>query len=801
MQLWVNQLLLKGFTGSSLTSIVSKTGKIPFGERNTTRFPDGWNLKNLQSLLALRMQRLLLDMLMKENGGNQKIIKIYGMEILDYRIHSKLKHQKRVFFTTNPDEQKKQQAESASKHKFSMDSHVEDFASVFGRVEHCSQLIKLAQDGEEKQTKLTSIKKEMFEKYFSKDDFMNSIEALICSPSQDEKLVPDFFDVELGPRQEGGDYSRDIPPGSLQKLSGNLSSESAKKPENEAKPPTEAATPNTGSWWSKCGCCKKKSKEIERPVLASKSMQAESADVEIMAQEPHISIIPIKMRQEELKEQESEMGEPAKPSDLLLDRFKLKEVPWLIKKMQETQSFQDPNKLKFEISRLQLEHELKECDFSITMNASWDSQTDITILSSNKSLLLVPDFLMSALNFFKRPFSGKLRVTSESPPPVIMKAKERFNNYAPMIVHLYLDNTTLLLPTSYEEQECTFFKLNTNLYLRFEYKGDAYKGPGFSDLWTELDIVRCNEAMLPYQSLAMDYDNLGDDIVLARPVSEVLERRADSQNRNQQAPLGRKRAGQSTERGASRQRGVSYAPDEAKDDWHLDQARRSENRKKSSVKKERKDRKPAGSSIDSIMQGVSLIYQQRYETSLSSLDYPSLKPNYITKFSVVNKSSLNTDFSSSCQMYLPVVLIPGLEEAFKLLGDYSTYAAPEPPSKNSSAKDPTASYNQIYEVCIPQMMLIIIREYKGEELVRLNLSNNIMYLHKETKKKPLSRKSPSVRNGPFQKTLEADSQPFQITAGYFFGRLGVDYFNASITKYEPFVDPWNFEFDILKIRE
>lgn len=40
-----------------------------------------------------------------------------------------------------------------------------------------------------------------------------------------------------------------------------------------------------------------------------------------------------------------------------------------------------------------------------------------------------------------------------------------------------------------------------------------------------------------------------------------------------------------------------------------------------------------------------------------------------------------------------------------------------------------------------------------------------------------------------------------VTAGYFTGKIGVNYLNTRLMKYEPFLDTWEFEVNYLKIKE
>jgi hypothetical protein len=40
-----------------------------------------------------------------------------------------------------------------------------------------------------------------------------------------------------------------------------------------------------------------------------------------------------------------------------------------------------------------------------------------------------------------------------------------------------------------------------------------------------------------------------------------------------------------------------------------------------------------------------------------------------------------------------------------------------------------------------------------------------------------------------------------VTAGYFLGKIGMKYLNSRLLKFEPFLDPWEFEAAYLQIKE
>jgi len=146
-----------------------------------------------------------------------------------------------------------------------------------------------------------------------------------------------------------------------------------------------------------------------------------------------------------------------------------------------------------------------------------------------------------------------------------------------------------------------------------------------------------------------------------------------------------------------------------------------------------------------------------------------------------------------CEIFIPVTLFTKLKDISYLftqpsveIDPYSQLAPPKPPQNQADQ-----NFNEIFEVDIPELVFVICREYKGEELVRLELNKLTLYFRTEKKIAPQIE----------QNALTVRDPRFIVRAGYILGQIGVNYFNLKYLKFEPFMDPWEFQIDYLKITE
>jgi hypothetical protein len=110
------------------------------------------------------------------------------------------------------------------------------------------------------------------------------------------------------------------------------------------------------------------------------------------------------------------------------------------------------------------------------------------------------------------------------------------------------------------------------------------------------------------------------------------------------------------------------------------------------------------------------------------------------------------------------------------------------------------NYNEIFEINIPKVVVSLVKEFKGEEIVRLELSEMYWHYRRERREKQMIEQtglSPKLVQLMDQET----NRHFVINSAYFLGRISINYYNFNKLKFEPFIDPWNFELNHLQIKK
>lgn len=369
----ITGMLIKGFEGDAETV---KAQRRPHGVSHAAN-EAAWRLKNDNSLVALNIDYLQYDILLKSNGGSKSFVRTKGFEILDYRKYTKLKMQKWVLLDTQPKGNLPVTRKGERRMAFlerTIDSPTQSRSTVNS-------------DEKAKIDKIDSIKKEMFQKYFAKDDFMMSIESAIYSQASTKECDGS----KLGSRKMS--------------VSSDLSDEiSVKRLEDGNQ---ETAGSNT---FTRCctalanffTCCKKAHRRN------SKIVKMETVVRNSLVSDNHRSV----KLQAVLDEEESLVLNPPrksqdlakKPSQVLLERFIRKEVPWVATTMEETRMMKGTGRL-FSQDHI-ISSYLEEFDLYLEMESQWDGETFMEMKIANKTIMLLPDFLNSCLNFFKKPFTG-----------------------------------------------------------------------------------------------------------------------------------------------------------------------------------------------------------------------------------------------------------------------------------------------------------------------------------------------------------------------------------------------------------
>lgn len=267
-----------------------------------------------------------------------------------------------------------------------------------------------------------------------------------------------------------------------------------------------------------------------------------------------------------------------------------------------------------------------------------------------------------------------------------------------MVIHIYFKKLTLIWLSDLENKDKVSINFETNLRLRFDYIGDSSKGPGFSNLEIELDILKGFEKSFTFKSAEKQPQELNENPIL--DPSDVKLRKV------------------STKEGTS-----------------VRDKRKKQKRETSPSKTVNPETPNTGNMIEN----VTLLFQQRYEIKTSTRHFQEEKADYITKMSLIKR---NDDIKKTCDFNIPVVLLNKLNSLFKVVSSYSAekvipskFSRPPHKSKETTVQKDD-SYNQIYEVSIPSINIILLSEYKGEELIKIEVKDVFMYFRTEQKKTP-----------------------------------------------------------------
>jgi len=528
------EVLLTGFSRDNLTS------------KGEHYHKPNWSKINKDSLLAVSVEGLLVDFLLKESGGGKKFVKAKVINIYDYRLNSKLKLQNKVLFSSE-----------AHKVRTSKSGPWEPI-----KKKDKDSLSHMFQD--EKIEKINQVKLDMFNKYFSKDDFMNSIQSLIYTekrvrPEAKTRKMRYFMDVHEFDKEEMTENEIRL-------------RKRRKKKEGCFK-----------CWRSLLNCCKKK-----RKTQATQSEEKQTGPVDAIsginctAKAIHTISKAFDEESPEKKTTSAPGPIPNKLSHALMDKFTRAEVPWVIHTLEETRVFHDIQGANFSSSVPDSESQIY--DLTLEMENNWQGESCITINIKDKTMLFLQDFLWAALEFFKKPFANGPQYSSTKP-------EERWNNYGPMAIHIFFDRLKIVLPSSLEVDGEVSIQCDTNLYLKFQYQGDAGHGPGYFDMLIELDLKQCYEKQF-----------------FVVKASDLVVKEKDA----------------------------SKSPEH-------DPALRSKSlNKKKSKKKEKDGQKDGASPTDSkqrstsenfgnIMENITILYQQKFETKFWRVSSPDEKQDSFKK--------------------------------------------------------------------------------------------------------------------------------------------------------------------------
>jgi hypothetical protein len=346
-----------------------------------------WKMKNPLSLFALTLNKLNVLLLMKENGGSTKFVSAEELTLFDFRMHSKLKKNKKVLYRMDPDTL-----------KISNDSKSGDFKELSKPGVLTSQG-EINSSEEKKIEKLNLVKKEMFQKYFSKDDYLNSIEPWIYTqpPGGDIKSQGELTKANL---QDVNSWF------SNKKYKDTLLSNRGASSEKKKGFLVDFCS-------KVMGCCKKtrKSQAVQIDPMEGEMMTPKNVNDE---EEEASKTSNSKSKEDGIKPVRR------KPSERLKDKFVRWKVPWVIGGFEEIR----PKSIYFKTKRpFERPDKLRDHDLFVEIDSRDDGETEMDIQLNNMTAVVVLDLLWKCLEFFKKPIAGKCRVSSHRPGEVTSQAR------------------------------------------------------------------------------------------------------------------------------------------------------------------------------------------------------------------------------------------------------------------------------------------------------------------------------------------------------------------------------------------
>ena len=308
-----------------------------------------------------------------------------------------------------------------------------------------------------------------------------------------------------------------------------------------------------------------------------------------------------------------------------------------------------------------------------------------------------------------------------------------------MVVHIYLNKFNLVIPSSLDKKGAPNLICETNFYLKFEYQGDAADGPGFFDMTIDLDMIRCYERTFENQEthvLKIGKKAMGG----SRRGSRDMHRNKTQGNQalNQLVDAMKKVKSKVETTGSQR----NIFADVYENQSHHRRDSPVSGKSPASIKqthfsKTRSQSHPS----NNIISNVKCVFQQRYEIRRCTKHFPEDKANWFSNFRI------NGNQGRECEIFLPVILVAQLKDMVDVV------SSPTVESNDSAAADHTQhqpgkantdarlddQFNEIYLFSVPRIIVVVVREYKGEELVRLEAKD--LNLHFRTERKEVNEVS------------------------------------------------------------
>lgn len=296
-----------------------------------------------------------------------------------------------------------------------------------------------------------------------------------------------------------------------------------------------------------------------------------------------------------------------------------------------------------------------------------------------------------------------------------------------MIIHIYLDKLGLVIPSDLAKVDEICVYCESDLYMKLEYQGDPYEGPGFYEMTMDFHLQKCYERLLvssPRTDLLNDKNKKGErEDLKDMEHAEFFEPR-----RFVRIPT------------------IMINEDEMEEETD---PKLQNNKNKGgfftggpSKEKVKAKRKEIHTQIEEncMIENVSIGFNQKYETKRSISKFKDEKANYFTRLSIVKKDREGNP--SDCEMFIPVTLIPQLKTMLELLQSSSLNNHTLNNKYNEKVKNKfkeiehADNYNQIYEMDLSKFIFVLVSEHNGEEQFRFEFKDMNIHFRKERKENP-----------------------------------------------------------------
>lgn len=121
-------------------------------------------------------------------------------------------------------------------------------------------------------------------------------------------------------------------------------------------------------------------------------------------------------------------------------------------------------------------------DFKLIFYSKPDGEKLIKMIVEDKNLLVIVDFLVEVVSYFRTPFNG-----SDAQPYQFMPL---YNNYPPMVIDIKVKNVWALIPGDLVDKAGDSLAILIDVDYQQEWAGDNWIGPGSCEKRLDLKLKK-----------------------------------------------------------------------------------------------------------------------------------------------------------------------------------------------------------------------------------------------------------------------------------------------------------------------